>query len=156
MIQLMPHHYLRAPASRVPPICPYCLKRSTLVTSRAVYGGRDYGPVWCCAECEAWVGVHRDSKDFAPLGRLANASLRKLKMKAHALLDPCWRNRPGHDKGRLRKAIYKLLADELGIDGKACHVGEFDDDLCERAIRILSSPRWGVLQATLATTTNEA
>lgn len=126
------------------------------MSSRAVYGGRDYGPVWCCWKCQAWVGVHRDSATYAPLGRLANASLRRLKQQAHALLDPCWRERPGFAKGKLRKTVYKMLADELGIAKTACHIGEFDEFQCRDAIKILSSPRWGMLMASIPTCTNEA
>src|ERR1700677_2903088 len=66
------------------PICPYCGGTSIFLNSSAkIYGGRDYGPVWYCDKDQAWVGCHRGT--MSPLGRLANAELRKLKMNVHAV-----------------------------------------------------------------------
>lgn len=70
-----------------PPICPYCERPAEFLASSArVYHGRDYGPVWACLPCAAWVGCHKGTTQ--PLGRLANAELRKAKMAAHAAFDP--------------------------------------------------------------------
>lgn len=125
--------------------------------SEAVYGeGRRYGPMWVCARCEAWVGVHKNSSDFAPLGRLANAPLRRLKMRVHAVLDTWWRDTVGATTSRRRKAVYRLLAEEMAIPYAECHVADFDDARCEAALDVLHSTRWRILAAGVIThTANE-
>jgi hypothetical protein len=77
------------------PTCPYCGDKAKLFkSSERFYGGRDFGPVWACVPCEAWVGCHKNSKrNFAPKGRLANAALRKAKMEAHKSFDRLWREK---------------------------------------------------------------
>jgi len=155
MITVYPHQVIPYPIHRVPPKCPYCARRSELVDSVAVYG-RSYGPIWLCAHCEALVGCHKNSPDFAPLGRLADAGLRKLKTEVHALLDPYWRETKGGSQAFRRKAIYRLLGDELGIKPCRCHVGDMDDAMCERVLDLLHSARWRVLAAGAIThTANE-
>ena len=53
--------------SRKPVICLYCEQPATFrPTSSHVYA-RDYGPLWECRECKAWVGCHKGTKQ--PLGR---------------------------------------------------------------------------------------
>lgn len=156
MITIEPRYHLMAPPSRIPPACPYCWRRADLVDSMAVYKTRSFGPIWICVRCEAWVGCHRNSKDYAPLGRLADGTLRRLKMEVHAFLDPWWRDLPGGARAKKRKTIYALLGAELGLEAEACHVGEMDDALCERAIDLLSSTRWRVLAAgSITHSTNE-
>lgn len=156
MIHVASHHFIPYPAYRVPPVCPYCGRRSELIDSIAVYH-QSFGPVWCCIRCEALVGCHKNSKDFAPLGRLANPSLRRLKMQAHELLDPWWRDTPGgQGRAQRRKAVYLLLAQELDIHPSQCHVAEMDDTMCERAIAIMASSRWRVLAAGITHSANEA
>lgn len=131
------------PVKRRPPAptCPYCGEVAVFRPSSAeVYRGRDYGPVWVCAgypSCDAYVGCHPDG---VPLGRLAREELRDLKKAAHALLDPLWRarmRRDGLKKEHARARAYAWLAEQLGIDGKDCHVGMFDEETCWRAIRLL-------------------
>jgi hypothetical protein len=152
-----PRHLITPPADRVPPLCPYCRRRSELMDSAAVYGeGRSYGPMWVCARCEAWVGCHKNSSDYAPLGRLANGPLRKLKMRVHDLLDPWWRDQTVGTTFFRRKAMYALLAEEMRIPKRECHVADFDDAKCEHAIFILESTRWRLLAAGAIThATNE-
>lgn len=112
------------------PVCPYCHKAAQQAPSTAVYGaGRDYGPVWLCRPCEAWVGCHKGTP--RPLGRLANKALREAKVRAHAAFDPLWK------AGTMdRSAAYAWLADQLGIDRKDCHIGMFDLDQCSRVVMI--------------------
>ena len=70
-------------------ICPYCRKPAKFMESSAlIYHGRNYGPVYACMPCGAWVGCHPNTT--RPLGRLANAELREMKMKTHAAFDPIW------------------------------------------------------------------
>ncbi len=106
------------------PDCPYCTEPSVLIDSAEVYGGRSFGPIYLCRPCRAWVGCHPDTT--TPLGRHANADLRKAKIAAHNALDPLWK----------RKAAYAWLAEQLGIDRDDCHVGMFDVAQCERVVEV--------------------
>jgi hypothetical protein len=109
------------------PICDYCGNSSVLTSSKEVYGGRDYGPIYLC-RCQlglAYVGCHKGTT--VPLGRLANPELRKWKKLAHDALDPLWK------RGKMaRSECYAWLAKELQIQPKDCHIGMFDVEMCER------------------------
>ncbi len=117
-------------------ICPYCDVGAKLVDSKIVYGGRSYGMIWLCSnypDCDAYVGVHRGTKK--PLGRMANAKLRKAKMAAHAAFDRHWKS---WDLTRRmgRNEAYRVLAEALGICVKNCHIGMFDVDECNRVVEV--------------------
>ena len=112
-----------------PPKCPYCDSDSVLADSAEVYGGKSYGPIYLCRPCKAWVGCHKGTSN--PLGRLANAELRKWKMAAHSAFDPLWKTR----KMR-RRGAYKWLSDALGILEEKCHIGMFDVDLCKKTVEV--------------------
>ncbi|WP_428383552.1 zinc-finger-containing protein [Nevskia ramosa] len=120
--------------------CEYCQQPAVLMTNSGdLYHGHDYGPVWHCKPCKAWVGVHKDSKDFAPLGRLANGELRGAKMAAHFVFDPLWERkmaRDGCSKTKARHAAYSWLAGQMGMTIKDCHIGMFDVQQCLEAVRI--------------------
>ncbi len=120
--------------------CPYCEQQAKLIDSIAVYR-KSYGMIWHCSDCEAWVGVHKGSKDCAPLGRLANKELRDWKVKAHSVFDPLWQakiRKEGCSKTKARKAGYKWLADQLNMSVKKCHIGKFCPELCEQVFNICS------------------
>lgn len=117
-------------------ICPYCNVPASLVDSAIVYHGHSYGMIWLCSnhpKCDARVGVHRGTEK--PLGRMANAELRKAKLAAHAAFDRYW-------KGRVlarrmgRNEAYRALAEALGICVKNCHIGLFDLDGCNRVVEV--------------------
>jgi len=107
--------------------CDYCNHDAVFVDSAEVYNGRSYGMIYLCRRCMAYVGVHK--KNNKPLGRLANAELRKMKIHAHAAFDHIWRD--GHES---RRGAYKWLAEQLGIEGKDCHIGMFDVGMCHKVI----------------------
>ena len=112
------------------PVCPYCGKPSALVGGDTVYPHRpdlNEKNFYLCYPCNARVGCHPGTTK--PLGRLANAELRVAKIAAHAAFDPMWR-----DGSRKRKAAYKWLAEQLGVDVNACHIGEFDVETCRRVV----------------------
>lgn len=121
-------------------ICPYCGGTVSLVDSDVVYG-KSYGLIYLCdnyPKCDAYVGVHSNSKRrHAPLGRLANAELRRLKKEAHRWLDPLWRYKfrttKDHDA---KKNAYKWLAQKLGMKISGCHIGMFNEEECTRVIDI--------------------
>lgn len=119
--------------------CRYCQQEAALlrVGQQGYPYYRDYGPVWCCVSCQAWVGCHPGTEK--PLGGLANATLRDLKMQAHALFDPMWEakmRKEGCSKGRARRAGYRWLAEQMGLPVKLTHIGYFNEDECRKAISI--------------------
>lgn len=110
--------------------CPYCGQSAELTSSKQVYGGRDYGPIYLC-RCRpgwSWVGCHKGTTD--PLGRLADRELRYWKQEAHKAFDPIWKNRR-----MTRSKAYKWLSRELGMEPKHTHIGMFDVDQCKAVIR---------------------
>lgn len=101
---------------------------------------------WNCAECRAYVGCHKKGAWFyeggkkiisdgsIPLGRLANAALRKLKQQAHAAFDPVWRN-----GGLTRVEAYSWLAGQLGVSAANCHIGMMDEQGCQAVVHVMRS-----------------
>jgi hypothetical protein len=130
---------MKAERAVMAPICPYCNSAAELMRDSTPVYGMDYGPVWICRPCNAWVGVHKDSPRFAALGRLANAELRKAKTAAHDAFDRLWQakiQREGCSRKTARRAGYRWLAEQLGIPGKECHIGMFDVATCRRVVEI--------------------
>lgn len=125
--------------------CPYCGEEAALVNSREIYNGQDFGPVYLCRPCRAWVGCHKGTTK--PLGRLANAELRSWKIKVHDVFDPIWRERwqrkhaadPRYKKGMARGGRYKKLAELMEITREECHIGMFDVEQCRLAVQICES-----------------
>jgi hypothetical protein len=64
-----------------------------------------------------------------PLGRLANAELRKAKMAAHEAFDPVWKT-----KRMKRGEAYAWLAKKLRVNKDGCHIGVFDVEMCRRVV----------------------
>ena len=120
------------------PLCPYCKAFSQRVTGETVYPHRpDLADkvFYVCTPCDARVGTHAGTG--RPLGRLANADLRKAKVNAHNALDPYWQD------GRMtRTEAYRRLAELMDIPIEECHIGEFTLEQCER---VESLCREGVL-----------
>lgn len=111
--------------------CDYCEKPARLMDSAPLYGGISYGMVWACFDCNAWVGCHKNSKDHAPLGRLANKELRRAKMEAHRALDPLWKS-----GGMRRKDAYQLVAEQMSIPAREMHIGMLDVNQCRRVVEV--------------------
>lgn len=110
--------------------CQYCLEDADLVTGDVIYPHLPYlhhKKFYRCVPCKAHVGCHPNSD--RPLGRLANAELRRWKQAAHSVFDPLWKS-----GGMKRSEAYKWLADMLCIHKKQCHIGSFDIDMCKRVI----------------------
>lgn len=112
--------------------CPYCNIPAHLKNGIFVYPHRPdlfKKFFYVCFWCKAHVGCHPDTKK--PLGRLANAELRRLKQAAHAAFDPLWRE--GDMK---REQAYKWLAGELKIERKDCHIGMMDEETCKKVVEV--------------------
>ncbi len=127
------------------PICPYCGKASKKVTGKEIYPHRPdlHGKViYQCAPCDAHVGCHPGTDK--PLGRLADAELRKWKLRAHGAFDPIWQARferrkaedPKYKKGMARGGRYKRLAELMGIPKQECHIGMFTVTQCKQVVAI--------------------
>lgn len=121
-------------------VCPYCFQPSTYINSESIYG-TNYGMVYSCTPCQAWVGVHGGT-DKA-LGRLANAQLRELKMQAHRWFDPIAKQglinniNPSFIAGVSPRAkAYQWLSQQMNIQMEFCHIGMFNEEECLEVIRI--------------------
>jgi len=110
-------------------VCPYCMKDAVLTDSAEVYGGRSFGLIWLCRLDSAWVGIHKNSHNHAPLGRLANKELREWKMKAHTAFDALWK-----DGLMTRKAAYSKMQSLLDMTPAQAHIGKFDVEDCMRLV----------------------
>ncbi len=111
--------------------CPYCGQPANLVDSVTIYG-RSYGMIWDCRPCDAYVGTHKNSKDHAPLGRLADKELREWKKRAHAAFDPIWKS------GQMsRPNAYNRLQEIMGLTADDAHIGMFDVAECKKLIDAL-------------------
>lgn len=114
-------------------ICDYCKKEAELVSGKEIYPHRpDLSGLkfWRCSPCGAWVGCHKRS-NAVPLGRLANAELRKAKSAAHAVFDPIWKSGSSS-----RKEAYQWLSKQLNIPFKDCHIGMFNIEQCAEVVSV--------------------
>lgn len=114
--------------------CLYCNIKAKLVSGKRVYPHRQdlrERLFWLCEKCGAYVGCHKNTNK--PLGRLANKELREAKMKVHAYFDPLWRK----EKRMTRKEAYHWLAVILNISYDKCHIGMFDIEMCDKALKEL-------------------
>ncbi len=112
--------------------CPYCNTHAKLVGGDVIYPHRsDLSALkfYQCAPCDAYVGTHKGGAGHPPLGRLANANLRRLKVRCHSLFDPLWKQAL-----MSRSEAYRRLAKALNIPKEECHIGMFDEGRCMMAI----------------------
>lgn len=115
--------------------CPYCQQPAIQVGGAAIYPHRPdlaAKQFWQCAPCGAYVGCHPAGPGRpgnVPMGRLANAELRRAKSAAHAAFDPLWRQ-----GGMPRRDAYKWLAQALRMRRQDCHIGMFDVAHCAAVI----------------------
>jgi hypothetical protein len=125
------------------PNCDYCGAPATLArTGDEAYPYRDdHGPLWICVPCQAWIGTFARSTRNVPLGRLANAQLRDLKVQLHAALEPLVQakvRRDGCNVFEARSKGMKWLAQAIGVDAEKCSIHTLDAEQCERAIAIVA------------------
>lgn len=111
-------------------ICPYCSRPAVRTSSVEVYGV-DYGMIYLCRPCHAYVGCHKRSGK--PLGTLANAELREYRKAAHTAFDPLW-NAVGGKFFGYRRDAYEWLAVRMELPVEKCHIGMFDVRQCKQVI----------------------
>lgn len=107
-------------------LCPYCGNKTKFTDSKIIYGV-DYGKIYLCEPCDAYVGCHKGS--CRSLGRVANKELREYKKEAHKYFDIIWQE--GHEK---RRNVYLHLSSYLNIPEKYTHIGMFSVETCKRVI----------------------
>lgn len=109
-------------------ICPYCHVPTEYKNSIEVYGV-DYGMIYYCPQCGAYVGVHKGT-DRAK-DRLANAELRRCKIEAHRYFDELYK------RGLMRRReAYKWLSDQLGLPPEYTHIGMFNPETCAKVVDV--------------------
>lgn len=110
--------------------CRYCGGPLGWVTGKTVYPHRPdlHGRTFVmCEPCWAYVGCHPGTD--RPLGSVADAELRRWRMRAHAAFDWTWRS------GRMRRGeAYGWLAQELGLPRERCHIGGFEREECQAVV----------------------
>lgn len=133
--------------------CPYCSQPAQFLESSAsLYRGRDFGPVWICRPCAAWVGCHPGTNK--PLGIPADAATKAARSVAHTAFDRLWkeiassyvlnsalgRGAKKRNEYRIRKRgrtrAYRWLAEQLGITPEDCHIGAMDAATCARVAEL--------------------
>jgi hypothetical protein len=139
-------------------ICPYCGKPAVKALGSDIYMGRPelaHKQYWACWSCDAWVGCHPNT-DYKPLGRLADPALRKAKTAVHAVFDTLWKNSGYKQKRINRGKAYADLAAKLDLPIEQCHIGMFDLETCERAIKACHElkEQQGLKQRTIAVSAN--
>ena len=103
-------------------ICPYCKKETELLNADQLYKTKGLGMVRICRDCQAWVGIHTSGENKGKAkGRLANPSLRSLKIRAHAELDRLWVSKED------RSAMYRSLSEFMNLPEEFTHVGYFNE-----------------------------
>jgi hypothetical protein len=125
------------------PNCDYCGAPATLTRAEDEnYPYReDHGALWMCVDCQAWIGVFPRSSRHVPLGRLANAHLRELKAKLHAMLEPLAQakvRRDGCSIFEARAKGLKWVAQQIGASWpEKSSIHSLDAEQCEGAIRVI-------------------
>lgn len=99
---------------------------------------RDFGPVYICRPCDAYVGTHPGGM---PKGIPANAEDRALRKQAHALLDPVWQcmvAKRGSNQAA-RRPVYRWLAAKIGKRKDDTHIAWFVGAELATVLGILSA-----------------
>lgn len=108
--------------------CRYC-------QSKVIYTKNNYGWIYKCTKCNAYVGCHKNTQ--VPFGTLANKELRTYRTYAHKYFDILWRYKKKRcNDNYARHKAYAWLAKEMKINKNDCHIGYFDIDQCKQVIDI--------------------
>jgi len=110
------------------PHCPTCGSLGDLTES-------PWGYRYECVPCGTRVGCHPGTTHA--LGTMADAETRQLRINAHALFDPIWRDtmRRRHTSKRVaRSDAYQWLAAALALPVEDCHIAMLDAAGCRRVM----------------------
>jgi hypothetical protein len=123
-------------------ICPYCKSPANFqYDSKSVYHGKDYGPIYICQPCDAYIGCKRGT--YIPLGRLANAELRAWRKKFRDIFDPKW-NPPrkyllDEYGDSAKNKAYSRLARIMRMPVQQCHLGNFSVETIKKAVGLIEA-----------------
>ena len=121
-------------------VCPYCGNGTEYIDSSFIYG-RNYGMIYICKPCDAYVGVHKGTDNA--LGRLADRELRDAKKEAHyyfdqiaktGLINKIWKEYIPNMSNRNK--AYLWLSKQMNIDKEFCLIGMFDIEQCKQVVEI--------------------
>jgi len=115
--------------------CPYCEKDTTFAATSAHRYQKDYGPLWECKPCGAWVSCHKTTNK--PKGTVANGQDRLLRRQAHAAFDVLWKEKARRHAlswSRARQLGYAWLSEQLGVD--EARIAELHGDALREVIRM--------------------
>ena len=119
--------------------CPFCGADTEHISSAELYG-KDYGMMYICRPCDAYVGCHTDGPNKGEAkGFVANKEYRRARQKAHLYFDPLWMRKKRKENLSNRKAripAYKWLAREMGIPYEQCHISQMDLEQLHRVVEI--------------------
>lgn len=112
--------------------CPYCGSKASKRPASYVYGEKadKSSYLYVCDRypvCDSYVAAHE--KSGLPMGTLANADLRKLRIEAHKALDIIWQS--GYMS---RTQEYKWLQAKLDLPASEMHIGHFNEYYCKLLI----------------------
>lgn len=110
-------------------LCPYCGGDAVFMTSSRHVYKQDYGPIYDCRACDAYVGAHPDG---SPKGTPANRVLRAARRACHEAFDPLWQS-----GSMTRSDAYKWLASAMGVSWRKAHVGHFDLEQCKKMLSLV-------------------
>ena len=102
-----------------------------LTDSSKIYG-KDYGKIYLCTNCNAFVGVHK--KGDKTLGTLANSILRTKRKETHQVFDKFWK-----DTNMSRTEGYKWLSEKMGLPFNSTHIGYFEMEECQKVIDLCNN-----------------
>lgn len=115
-------------------VCRYCNHKPELKTAMQVYGRNigDCNFYWVCPLCGAMVGCKKGTTK--PMGELANARTRKLRIEAHRAFDPIWKSNL-----MMRDQAYCWLAKHLGLTFNTCHFSLMSDNNLIKTVQICNN-----------------
>ncbi len=120
--------------------CPYCGSKAFLRPAAVVHGQEHAAPgteLYVCAKypaCDSYVGAHRHN--HMPMGTLANKTLRRKRIEAHAAFNCLWQS------GLMTKrAAYRWLQVQLGLPSEEAHIANFSEWRCDQVVQLCSQFR---------------
>lgn len=123
--------------------CAHCGNDCVLTGGSEVYPHRKdlYSLYfWICRPCDAFVGCHKNGDGKKALGIAANAELRKLRSRIHAIIDPVWR-----DGLSTRSKVYAdmtVMVNYLKILEGQFHTSWLTKAQAEQVIKALNERSW--------------
>lgn len=113
--------------------CPYCKGDAVFMTSSAHVYRQDYGPIYDCRACDAYVGAYADGTSK---GTPANKELRAARRQAHNAFDPLWLG--VSDRRGARTKLYCRLAAVMKVPASNAHIGHFNLEQCEHLLELIN------------------